>query len=376
LRALGKLDEPAWVSGLLGQVQCVRGDLDAATDTYRQALEVTASSGRAALPAAGVAYEGLAEVAYQRDDLDAASRHLAVGLPLCRRLVHTQSLARSLTTLAWIQHAQGAEIAARDAVDEAAAAAPGPALVDLFNPVPAQRARLLLAQGDVDTAARWAAERGLDADDDPGYPRELAYLVLARVLLAQGRPDQALKLLDRLHSAATTQHRMGSVIEIQAIRALALAAESREADALSALTNALRLAHPQCYIRVFVDEGPPMATLLGGLIAAPRTEPANSVPVGYLGRLSRGFRHDVADAAPDGTARGTTNIPGLVTALSERELDVLRLLAAGKQNQEIAAQLYVAVNTVKKHVTHILEKLGAANRTEATARARDLGLLP
>jgi LuxR family maltose regulon positive regulatory protein len=372
LRALDKRDEPAWVCGLLGQVQYAQGDLDAAAGTYRQALELTAPPGHAVLPAAGVGYAGLAEVAYQRDDLDAASRHLAAGLPLCRQLVYTQSLARGLATLAWIRHAQGAGAASREAADEAAAAAPGPDLVDLFNPVPAQRARLLLAHGDVDAAARWAAGRGVGADDEPSYPREPAYLVLARVLLAQGRTGRARTLLDRLHSTATAQNRIGSVMEIQALRALALAAESREADALAALTDALGLARPRGHIRVFADEGPPMAALLGRLVAATRSEPADTVPVAYLGRLVRAFQHTVAEAAPEAKARTT----GLVATLSERELEVLRLVAAGKQNKEIADQLYVAVDTVKKHVTHILEKLGAANRTQATARARELGLLP
>jgi LuxR family maltose regulon positive regulatory protein len=172
-----------------------------------------------------------------------------------------------------------------------------------------------------------------------------------------------------MHSAATAQHRIGSVIEIQALRALALAAESREADALAALTVALGLAHPRGHLRVFADEGPPMAALLGRLVAANRTEPADTVPVAYLGRLVRAFRHAATEAAPEAKAR-------LVAALSDRELEVLRLMAAGRQNKEIAGQLYVAVDTVKKHVTHILEKLGAANRTQATARARELGLLP
>ena len=110
---------------------------------------------------------------------------------------------------------------------EAGRAAPGPGVAGLLNPVPAQRARLLLAQGDVAAAARWVEERGLGPDDEPGYPREPEYLVLARVLLAQDRPGPALALLGRLHAAATAQGRTGSVIEIQALQALALAAAAR-----------------------------------------------------------------------------------------------------------------------------------------------------
>src|SRR5690606_29572211 len=145
-----------------------------------------------------------------------------------------------------------------------------PAVTDLFNPVPAQRARLLLTQGDVAAAAEWLAERGVTVDDEPDYPKEPAYLVLARVLLAQDRPDPALRILDRLHAAAVAQDRAGSVIEIQALRALAAAAAGDDDAAIAALAEALTLAYPQRYVRVFVDEGPPMASLLGQFIAIRR----------------------------------------------------------------------------------------------------------
>jgi LuxR family maltose regulon positive regulatory protein len=251
----------------------------------------------------------------------------------------------------------------------------------LFNPVPAQRARLVLAQGDVAAAVQWTEERGLGADDEPSYPQEPEYLVLARVLLAEDLPDRALALLERLLGAGEAQSRTGSVIEIQALRALALAPAGDEAGAVAALVEALRLACPQGYIRVFADEGAPMAALLGRLIAAQRTDQtaASGIPLAYLGALLRAFEHQAAPAARRGAPRaspGVGIVPDLIEALTDRELEVLRLLAAGKQNREIAEELWVALNTVKKHVTHILEKLGATNRTEATARARELGLLP
>ncbi|HXZ76804.1 MAG TPA: tetratricopeptide repeat protein, partial [Streptosporangiaceae bacterium] len=197
--------EPAMAASdchLLGQVQRALGRLDAALDTYQQALEMTAPAGRPALPAAGVAYVGMAEVAYQRGELDAALRHVTEGIPLCRQLVYTQPLATGLAALAWIRHAQGDPAGAREAMGEAGRVAPGPGVASLLNPVPAQRARLLLAQGEVDAAARWVEERGLTPDDEPGYPREPEYLVLARVLLAQDRPTPALELLGRPASAA------------------------------------------------------------------------------------------------------------------------------------------------------------------------------
>jgi tetratricopeptide repeat protein len=139
-------------------------------------------------------------------------------------------------------------------------AAPGPAVANLLNPVPAQRARLL-AQGDVAAAARWAKERGLAAEDKPGYTREPEYLVL----VAQNHPGPAPGLLDRLHAAATAQGRAGSVIEIQVLRALALAASGDQAAAAGALAGAFTLACPQGYVRVVADEGAPMGVLLGRL---------------------------------------------------------------------------------------------------------------
>jgi LuxR family transcriptional regulator, maltose regulon positive regulatory protein len=363
----------------LGQVQRARGRLDAALATYRQALEITTGPGpgRPAPPAAGIAYVGMAEVAYQRGELDAALEHVTEGIARCRQLNYIQPLATGLAALAWIRQAKGDHAGALEAIEEARRVAPGPDVANLLNPVPAQRARLLLAHGDLTAVARLSKDHGLHPDDQPSYPQEPEYLVLARLLLAHDRPDQALGLLERLHEVAVAQGRLGSVIEIRALQALALAASADEAGAVAVLVEALTLARPQGYVRVFADEGPPMSVLLGRLVAAQRTAQAAArrVPLDYLGRLVRAFEQDAASTEPYARARGTV-VPGLVEVLSSRELEVLRLLAAGRQNQQIAEELVVAPSTVKKHVTHILDKLGAANRTEATARARELGLLP
>jgi LuxR family maltose regulon positive regulatory protein len=200
--------------------------------------------------------------------------------------------------------------------------------------------------------------------------------VLARVLVAEDRPRRALALLERLLQAAVTQDRTGSVIEIQALRARALAAGGDEPAAVAALAEALTLGGPQGYVRVFADEGAPMRTLLARLIASQRAEqsPARRVPPGYLAQIMQAF--DPEPAAPGSGRRATPAVPGLAEPLTDRELEVLRLLAAGRSNQRIAHDLVVALDTVKKHVTHLLGKLGAANRTEAVARARELGLIP
>src|SRR6266542_2924645 len=355
----------------LGQVQRAQGRLDAALGTYQQVLEVAAPPGQPALPDAGMAQVGMAEVAYQRSELDAALDAVAEGIARCRQLVYTPPLATGLATLAWMRQAMGDPAGALDAIDQAEQVAPSRGVATLLNPAPALRARLLLASGELAAAVRWTEQRGLGADDQPSYPHEPEYLVLARVLLAQDRPDQALGLLERLHTAARAQGRLGSLIEIQALRALALAGSGEEAAAVAVLAEALTLACPQGYVRVFADEGAPMAALLGRLVAAQRTaqSAAGGVPLDCLARLLRAF--DATHAGRGGAAA----VAGLVEQLTDRELQVLGLLAAGRSNQRIAGELVVSLDTVKKHVGRVLDKLGAANRTEAVARARELGLL-
>ena len=346
-------------------IQLAQGRLDAAALSCEQALDSLVTPGRPT-PAAGPSYAGLADIAYQRDELDVALRHATEGITLCRQFVYTPPLASGLATLAMIRQAMGDPAGALEAISEAGQAAPGPA--GLLNPVPARRARLLLAQGDLAAAARFAQENGLGPDDEPSYASEPGYLVLARILLAQDRPGQALALLDRLHAGAVAQGRTGSLIETGALRALALAATGDEASAVTALAGTLLLACPQGHVRVFADEGPLMTALLGRLIAAQRTgRAAAEVPLGYLARLQRAFGpgRPVRDSVPS----------GIVDPLTSRELEVLEMLAAGRSNQAIAGELVVTLDTVKKHVGHVLGKLGAANRTEAVARARELNLL-
>jgi LuxR family transcriptional regulator, maltose regulon positive regulatory protein len=376
-RAAGDPILAAWSSNHLGQVQRAQGRLDAALGTYQEAMEAAAEPGGPALQAAGPALVGMAAVLYERGQLDAALRHATQGTALCRQLGFSLPLVAGLATLARIRQAHGDRAGALEAIAEAEQVGLSPAMVGLLNPVPTLRARLALAHGDAAEAAHWVKQRGLGPDDQPSYPREDEYLVLARLLLAEHTPDQALGLLERLHALAVAQGRVASVIEILALQALARAAAGDEHGALAALAEALTLAAPEGYLRVFVDEGAPIATLLGRLVAAQRAgrvAAVRGVPPDYLARLEDAFARD---GAPIDQQRGriATAPPGLVAPLSARELEVLQLLAAGKANQAIAEELVITLDTVKRHVTHILDKLGAANRTQAVTRARALGLL-
>jgi ATP/maltotriose-dependent transcriptional regulator MalT len=360
----------------LGEVQRAQGRLDAVQRTYQRGLEIASDAGQQS-PPAGMAHVGLAEVLYERDELAAAHEHAVRGVALCRHLAFIPPLAAGYAVLARIRWAQGDEAGALEAIGRAELVKLSPQVVALCNPVPAWRAQLLLARGEVAAAARWAGARGLGAADEPTYPREREYLALARVLLAEHAPGRALGLLNRLHAQAAAQRRTGSVIEVMALRALALADGGDLVAASASLAEALALAAPEGYVRVFADEGAPMDRLLGRLAAAQRTGRVvfpSAVPQRYLERLMRAFQPAApAGAAPPATS--DTERAGLAESLSSRELEVLRLLAAGKSNQQIADELVVTLATVKKHVGHILGKLAAANRTQAVARARVLGLL-
>jgi LuxR family transcriptional regulator, maltose regulon positive regulatory protein len=361
----------------LGAVQRAQGHLATALDGYQRALTADAADGPS-LPALGIAYLGMAAVLYERNELTDALEHATEGVARCRQLAGTRLLAEGLVVLARIRQATGDTAGALETIEEAQRVGPSPDVVDLFNPAPAEHARILLAQGQVSQAANWVAPRGLGPGDPPSYPHEREHLLLARILLAQGEAAKARQLLERLREAAAAKGRTGSLIELGTVTARARRACGDEAAALAALAEAVTLAWPQGYIRVFVEEGAPLSALVGQLITGQRRGPGTllpGAPAEYLSRLAAACQQSdlavPAAARPDGQVAGA----GLIEPLTDRELQVLDLLAAGTPNQQIADELFVALETVKKHVSHILAKLGAANRTQAVARGRELGLL-
>jgi LuxR family maltose regulon positive regulatory protein len=361
-----------------GRIQRAQGRLDAALRSYQSGLVFATHRGGPPVLSAAMMHVGMAEVLYERNQLDQALHHITDGIALGRQFTATQALATGLATLAWMRHAQNDAAGALDAMEEAYQVVPSLDVVALHNPVPAERARFLLAQGELADVAHWVAERGLDAADDPRYPREQEYLVLVRLLLARHAPERALPLLVRLGAAARAQGRMGSLIAVLVLEALARAATGDDTRALAVLVDALSMARPQGYVRVFANEGPAMAHLLRRLIAAGaggRPATAAALPIEYLGHLLRVAEQWRTPPSVPAPRTNVTLLPMLEDALTERESEVLALLIAGKQNREIADALVVTVDTVKKHITHILDKLGATNRTEAVARARALGLI-
>ena len=244
----------------------------------------------------------------------------------------------------------------------------------------AAQARLALAQGNLAAAIAWADASGLHAADDISFPREVEDLILARVWIAQTRSEsstsrlpQAIELLDRLLVDAETKARWGSVQEILIVRALGQWAQGTHSDALATLERALILAAPEGCIRRFVDEGPVMAAML-------HASHARGIAPDYMSRLLAAFpTHEGGRMQAEGDPalqHASPAVPQpLVEPLSARELEVLRLMATGKSNAEVAQTLVIAISTVKTHTNSIFGKLQVTSRTQAIALARDLELL-
>jgi LuxR family maltose regulon positive regulatory protein len=223
----------------------------------------------------------------------------------------------------------------------------------------------------VGDALFWARERGLSVDDDLDFLLEYEHLTLARILIADARrgdapaaKDRAVALLDRLLPAAMDGARVGSAIEILVAQAVAHEARGRRPEALAALERALALGEAEGYRQVFVDQGPPVARLLREL-AAHGSTPDSAARV--LGAFPQ---------SGDGEGPSDAGALGACPPLSAREVEVLRHIAAGLSNQEIATRLYVSRYTVKAHARTIYDKLEVHSRTAAVARARQLGILP
>jgi len=358
---------------MVGLVQQAQGKLGAALRTYREGLRLATEGDRFSVYHAGEAHVGIAQVLYQRNQLGEALQHATQGVEFCRQVIELTELDVALVALGWVRQAMGDPDGAREAMEEACRTYPRADVVALSYPAWSERARLLLALGRIEEAVRWTQKQGLSEHDEVSYLREGDHLVLARVLLAQSQPDQALGLLERLDALADAQGRTGSLIQIRALRSLALQAAGDHQGALALLAEALEMARSEGHVRVFADEGPPMAALLRSFMGA-RQRGRGAAGAGaateHLHRVIRAFAPMKAQAE-----QPTPAVAALIEPLTDRELEVLRLLAAGRRNRDIAAELVVTLETVKKHISHIFDKLGAANRTEAVAHARRLGLI-
>jgi LuxR family maltose regulon positive regulatory protein len=221
-----------------------------------------------------------------------------------------------------------------------------------------------IARGELERAARWAERVQHEKRHPAPLVRELEDMAVVRIVLAQHRNAEALVCLVPLLEAATKQERWGNVIELLILQTLAYLGHQEKKAALTSLTQAVHLAEPEGYMRSFLDEGVPMADLLSEL----RDRQRKQEPTPYMDRVLAAFSRRTLEDYP--AAQQTLPEP-----LSGREQEVLHLLAGGASNQEIAERMVISVDTVKRHVSNVLSKLGVSNRTQAVSRARELGLL-
>ncbi len=370
--------QPAFaISGvpLLAGIRQTQGRLREAAALYERTLQAATLPGEPPLQGAADMALGLCELSLEQNDLPAAEQFLRQSLALGEPAglpgwhYHRHVVQARLGEIGgdW-ERALGHLLEAERRFYQTA--------VPEMRPLAARKVRLWIRRGQVDEALEWVRNSGLSAQDVLSYPREFEHITLARVCLARfqrGREPAALpeaaELLERLRQAAEAGGRTGSQIELLALQALVCQAQGRLPRALPLLEQALELAAPEGHARVFIDEGEPMRQLLAefGPWREKLSRQPDWNPLGdYVNRLQAAFaRPALAGALPWPP----------VEPLSEREQEVLRLIAQGLSNPEIGERLCVAVSTVKGHNQRLFAKLQAQNRTEAVARARELGLL-
>jgi LuxR family maltose regulon positive regulatory protein len=357
----------------LAELHEVRGQLHQAADAHRQGLQLAMTRAGRPLPLAGFFHVGLGKQLREWNDLDAATYHLQQGILLGQQGGMAGIELDGAITLALVLHARGDSAEAQAMLDRAAAIAQTWGLPQIVLRVATFAARLALMDGRMHDIAHWVQANRLSVDDALSEWLEIEYCMLARWQIAQRHADNALRLLSRLAAAAEAAGRMGRLIEILALQALAFHAQGQTATALPALARALVLAESQSYVRLFADEGAPMATLL-------RAAQNQGIAPDYVARLLTAFPKIASRGLGTGSAESTHSPPNprpaaLVEPLTNRELEVLRLIAEGASNGEIAARLVITVGTVKQHISNIFGKLGVRSRTQVIRAAHDHGLL-
>ncbi|TCC04332.1 LuxR C-terminal-related transcriptional regulator [Kribbella soli] len=338
LQASGSLTDVQDSAVVIGDLWMAAGRPSRARQTFEQALAAATRDGEPYPRVTADLHVGLAELDRELDDLAGAEAHLETSRTLAEHGSITENRHRWSVAMAQVQVARGDVAAALRLLDDAEGLYRRGTYPEI-RPIAAMRARVHLAAGDLVAAGAWAT----GISDTVSYLHEYEQLTLARLLIHRG--DDVLGLLDRLRGDAS--RRAGSLLEIDVLRALALHVRGERSDALAALRQALAAApEPERYVRLFLDEGAPMRALL-------------------------------QDAAPDEPlVRRLLKAPtALPDPLTERELDVLRLLDTELTGPEIARRLYVSLNTLRTHTKRIFTKLGATNRSGAVRRARERGLL-
>ena len=372
MQAIGKVQFVISFTSYLVDILTAQGRLHEAERVLLQMLDTVTEQGNRDVRETAVLHLGLSELYLEWGDREAAKWHLQ----------RSEDLGQQPTIPPWYRHWICANIklvAAQGNLDSAVEVLNGAEGLYYRHPIPDVRplaavmARMWLAKGKLAEVQRWAREQGLSVEDDLSYLREFEHTTLARLLIAQyknepvnGSISGAMRLVERLLKAAERGRRIGSVIEILVLQALTYEVQNDIPSALLSLERALTLAEPESYLQTFVGEGAPMAHLLYEALD-------HQIVPAYVQRLLK----IILVEEPDQTKGPQTQTPEqkLIEPLSDREIEILQLIAEGLTNQEIAAQLYLSLNTVKVHTRNIYGKLEVNSRTQAASRARTLGIL-
>ncbi|MBW2091233.1 MAG: HTH-type transcriptional regulator MalT [Deltaproteobacteria bacterium] len=376
-QAAGDTFETVLATSRLGRLHEIQGHLHQAAKTYQEALQIAARHDGPPPPIAALAHMGLGDVLREWNDLDNALPHMLKAIALYRKWGSPLLLPEGFANLARVKYAQGDMKGTLSAIEEAERLAQESHLAPTISRISGIRARLLLKMGRLEAAEEWVRESGLNIYDDlshlPFRFLQATYLSLARVMIARNETGDALKLLEKLLQIAAISGRMGGLIEILIAKALALEKQNETDQAVATVLRALFLSEPEGFIRVFVTEGPPMSSLLNKVLEKQSNGTLDNtyeVSTEYIKKLLVALEI----GAQRSQAQKKLDQP-LVEPLSDREFDVLKLLAAGLSNREIGEKLYVGINTVKTHIRNIYGKLNVCSRTQAIAQAKKLNLL-
>jgi LuxR family maltose regulon positive regulatory protein len=376
----GAINNPVAAYCLLARMQAYQGRLHEADDLLQKAAQLIHEASGQYLGAAGLVQVETAALLCEWNDVEAALVRVKKGLDFLPLWGKVDDFCLAYTTLARIQIAMGNRTEAASEIEKAAQLVRTCGVFsEARSAVETAQVKSWLVQGDWSSVGRWVAtlEKRFGSHDPFRYEDELTHITQARVFIAQNKSDEAIRLFARLEESARSGGRQGRLIEIMNLKALALQAVGEPAQAGIALTKSLALAEPGGYVRVFLDEGQPVQLLLAQWLEHAGANPLREYALNLLTHF---------DAEPHGQTvqkkDPSTGVPSpspgqaLVEPLSPRELEVLHLIALGKTNPEIARQLVISPGTVKAHTASIYRKLDVANRTEAVAHARQLGLLP
>jgi len=356
---------------VLADIQIAQGRLHEAMTTYERALQWATEPGAPVLRGAADMYVGMSALHREHNDLKTATQHLLTSQALGELAGMPQNPYRWCAAMASIREAQGDLDGALGLLNQAERLYDGNFSPNV-RPVATRKTRAWVAQGRLGEALGWVCEQGLSVENELSYLHEFDHITLARVLLARYQSDRAdgsisgvVGLLERLLKAAEEGGRKGSGIEILVLQALAYHAQGDLPAALLPLKRALALAEPEGYIRMFLDEGSSMMELL-------HEASAREIMPDYTDKLLAAFEAEKqkSEDKPD-----LSPIQPLIDPLSQRELKILQLIAQGLSNREIGERLFLALDTIKGHNRKIFDKLQVQSRTEAIARARELGLL-